>query len=310
MKILFMGTDIFAVPSLEKLAEDHEVVAVITRPDKPRGRGKSLSPTPVKIAAEKLGIPVYEPKNLKGEKFRTDMEQLDFDVAVVVAYGRLIPPDFLDRPRYGGICLHPSLLPEYRGCSPIEAAIKDGKEKTGISVFHIACEFDTGDVIYQEERDINPEDTGGSLRERFSFESPDIILKALKALEDGEAARIPQCGEVCTYAEKIDREDARIDWNDPAWQVNNMIRAFNPKPGAFSNFRGNPLKILKAEAIKENSSESPGTITRLEKNLGFVTACGEDCLLLTEVQPPGKKPMEAWAYVVGHHPKPGERFDG
>ena len=306
MKILFMGTDKFAVPSLEKLAEVHEVVAVVTRPDKPRGRGKKVTPTPVKSAAEKLGLPVMEPKNLKGKSFKEEVDKLDFDIAVAVAYGRLIPPDFLDKPKYGSICLHPSLLPEYRGCSPIECAIKDGKEKTGISVFFISEEFDTGDIVYTIEKDIHPDDTGGSLRERLSFDSPDAILKAMECIEGKSACPYKQDDSASCYAPKICKEDAKIDWNNPARVIRNMIRAYNPKPGAFTHFRGKKLKVLMGNVIPGETGKKPGTIIDKVKNEGLVIACNPDSLLLTEIQPEGKSPMNAWPFVLGYKPELGE----
>ncbi len=301
MKIMFLGTDKFAIPSLEKLAEVHEVTVVVTRPDKPRGRGKVVSPTPVKEAAERLGIPVLEPLNLKGSKFREEIAKFEFDIAIIVAYGRLIPSDFLDAPLHGFICLHPSMLPEYRGCSPIECAIKDGKEKTGISVFYLSSEFDTGDIIFQEEKIIEPNETGGSLRERFSHESPDSILKALECIEDGDSCPYRQDDSKSCYAPKICVEDAEIKWNNSASNIHNMIRAYNPKPGAFSLFHGKKLKIFMSEILTDQSGKPPGTIIQLQKNRGFVVACNPDSLLLTEIQPEGKKAMNAWSYVVGHH---------
>lgn len=309
MNILFMGTDEFAVPSLEKLAEVYNVVGVVTRPDKPRGRGRKLSPTPVKASAEKLRIPIFQPKNLKGKIFKSNMEKLKFDLVVAVAYGRLIPPGFIEKPEKGCICLHPSLLPEYRGCSPIESAIKDGKEKTGLSVFYISSQFDTGDVIYREEVDIKPDDTGGSLRKSLSLDSPDAILKAIEKIEKGDITPVPQDPEKSTYAQKIEKKDALIDWTKSADKIRNTIRAYNPKPGAFTYFRKKILKVLRAEIIKGDSDNNPGTIDSIEKKQGIVVSCGKDKLMLTEIQPPGKKPMPAWSYVVGHNPQVGEAMD-
>ncbi|MCD4785966.1 MAG: methionyl-tRNA formyltransferase [Candidatus Eremiobacteraeota bacterium] len=309
MNILFMGTDEFAEPSLEKLADVHNVVAVVTRPDKPKGRGRKLLPPPVKVAAEKLNIPVFQPKNLKGKEFKSNMEKLNFDLVVAVAYGRLIPPGFIEKPEKGCICLHPSLLPEYRGCSPIESAIKDGKEKTGLSVFYISNQFDTGDMIYLEEVDIKPDDTGGSLRKSLSLDSPAAILKAIEIIEKGDITPIPQDPEKATYAPKIEKEDALIDWTKSAGIIRNMSRAYNPKPGAFTYFRKKILKVLKAEVLKGDSDKNPGTIDSIEKKQGIVVSCGKDRLMLTEIQPPGKKPMPAWSYVVGHNPQVGEVFE-
>jgi len=306
VKIIFMGADIFAVPSLLKLAEVHEVVIVITRPDKPRGRGRKVSPTPVKEAAIKLSIPVLQPKNLNGSKFREKLEQIDYDIVVAVAYGRLIPPDILKKPDLGCICLHPSLLPEYRGCSPIESAIRDGRNKTGMSVFFIGREFDTGDILYQEEVDIRPDDTGGSLRERLSADSPIVILKAIDAIVTGAARPIPQDDSKSVYAPKICREDARIDWNKSAEDLRNLVRAYNPKPGAFTSFRGKNLKVKWAEVIGENSGEPFGTIIGFRKKEGLIVSCGYDSLLLAIVQPEGKKEMDAWSFVVGYRPEMGE----
>lgn len=307
MKILFMGTDVFAVPSLIKLAEVHEVTAVVTRPDKPRGRGQKVTPTPVKQAAEELGIPVYEPKNLSSAKFKEILDSLDFDLIVTAAYGRLLPKDFIEKYTNKCICLHPSLLPKYRGCSPIESAILDGSNKTGISVFNVGTEFDTGDIIYIEEKEIYPEDTGGSLRERFSKESPDILIKAIQCIESG-ACPIPQVDSEAVYAPKICREDAEIIWTDPAEKIRNQIRAFNPKPGAFTNFRGKILKVLMAEKTELLSDSDPGSITDVNPHKGFTVACGEGALILLQVQPEGKKVMDASAFVLGYHPNISEKL--
>jgi len=309
MNILFMGTDEFAVPSLEKLADRHNVVGVVTRPDKPKGRGRKLLPPPVKVTAEKLNIRVFQPKSLKSKKFKSDMENLDFDMVVAVAYGKLIPPGFIEKPEKGCICLHPSLLPEYRGCSPIESAIKDGKEKTGLSVFLISKSFDAGDVIYQEEYDIKPGDTGGTLRESLSVESPDALLKAIEMIEKGDITPIPQNPESATYAPKIEKEDALIDWTKPASEIRNMVRAYNPKPGAFTYFRNKILKVLAGVVIEGDSDKEPGTIDSIEKNKGIVVSCGKDRFLLGEIQPAGKKSMSAWSYTVGHNPGEGEVFE-
>lgn len=309
MKILFMGTDKFAVPSLEALAKQREVVGVVTRRDKPRGRGRQVTPTAVKETAEALGIPVFEPKSLKSKSFREELSTLEFDLIVLVAYGRLLPEDFIDIPNKGSICLHPSKLPEYRGCSPIECAIRDGKERTGISVFFIEKEIDRGDVIYQKEVDILPDDTGGTLRDRLALESPDVILKTLELLEEGCAVAIPQDDVLSSYAPKITRDDARIDWKESADCVINKIRAFNPKPGAFTHFRGKILKINSACMQADVCGDEPGVISVIKKNEGFTVACGRGCLTVTGVQPEGKKAMEAGGFIAGYKPEVGEKFE-
>jgi methionyl-tRNA formyltransferase len=311
MNILFMGTDKFAVPTLIKIAEKHNIVAVVTQPDKPRGRGKKVSPTPVKEAAEKLGIPILQPKSLKSNSFREELGQYGFELVLAIAYGKLIPPDFIEKPPLGCICLHPSKLPEYRGCSPIESAILDGKTVTGISVFFIASDFDTGDVIYQEDQDIIPGETGGELRDRLSLLSPEAVLNALDNLEKGEYERIPQSGQDVCYAAKIEKEDALIDWNQTAEHIYNRVRAYNPKPGAYTYFRGESFKVLKSEPIAEKPDDAgaiPGTIVEILKNRGIRVACVDSSLILLEVQPPGKNSMSAWAFTLGSHPKENEIF--
>jgi len=308
MKILFLGTDQFAVPTLEALMKVHEVVAVITQPDKPRGRGKKVSPTPVKEAALKLGIPVLQPKSLKSSSIKEEVGKLDFDIMVAVAYGKLIPPDFLDKPSMGCICLHPSLLPEFRGCSPIESAILKGKTETGVTVFAIGKEFDTGDIIYQEKKPILDEETGGELRERLSVESPDAVLKTMEMLQKGEVNPIPQNADLACWAPKLEREDGEIHWEKSATEIHNLIRAFNPKPSAWTNFRNKILKIDKSRVVNGNSQEQPGTVTEINKNQGFTVACGEGQLLLLQVQPEGKNSMSGWAFVQGYKPQRGERM--
>ena len=309
MKILFMGTDAFAVPSLEEVARHHQVVAIITRPDKPRGRGRKVKPTPVKIAGEKLGIPVLEPKNLKSSKFREELAKFDFELVVLVAYGKILPDEFLDHPDKGCICLHPSKLPQYRGCSPIESAILDGCTETGVSVFHIDNDVDTGDVIYQEDFKILDQDTGGSLRKRLSFKSPQALLKAMEDIDNNRACPLPQDPGKAVWAPKLTREDAQIIWGESACQCRNRIRAMEPKPGAHTTFREKVLKIHQAEVFDcgdRAQGLSPGTIAALEKKKGPLVACGVGCLVLTRVQPQGKGEMDGWAFVNGYRPEAGE----
>jgi methionyl-tRNA formyltransferase len=311
MKVLFLGTDEFAIPSLEAIVEKHEVIAVITQPEKPKGRGRKVAPTPVKTAAERLGIPVMEPENLRKKHFRNELGELEYEVVVLAAYGKILPESFLEKPEKGCVCIHPSLLPEYRGCSPIETAIMEGKDKTGISVFFIDREIDTGDVICQEEFNISSEDTGGTLRERLARESPHIILKALDDIENNRVEPVGQDGCRACYSPKYCREDALINWTDSAERINNMVRAFNPKPGAYTCFRNGILKIQKSAVIEsesENKNVVPGTIAGIIKNKGIEISCGNNRLLLLEVQPEGKKSMNAWAFVVGHHPEIGEKL--
>ncbi len=311
MKILFMGTDAFAVPSLEALAERHQVVAVITRPDKPKGRGRIIEATPVKISAEKLSIPVLEPVSLKSKKFRENLAEFDFDLVVLVAYGKILPDEFLDHPRLGCICLHPSKLPRYRGCSPIESAILDGCDETGVSVFHIDTDVDTGDVIYQEDFCISDGDTGGSLRRKMSMASPGALLQAIEDIETGKACPLPQNPDSAVWAPKITREDARIRWEDSACSCRNRIRAMEPKPGAYTTYMNSILKVHQAEIANCDDSPAPiapGTIIALEKNRGMVISCGVGCLVLTRVQPQGKKEMDGWAFVNGYHPSIGDKL--
>jgi methionyl-tRNA formyltransferase len=309
MNVLFLGTDEFAVPSLEAIAEKHNVIAVITQPEKPRGRGRKVSPTPVKIAAEKLGIPVLEPENLRKKQFRNDLGELQYEVVVLAAYGKILPESFLEKPEKGCVCIHPSLLPEYRGCSPIETAIMEGKDRTGVSIFFIDRDIDTGDVICQEEFSISPEDTGGTLRERLARESPQIILKALDDIENDRVVSVGQDGCRACYSPKYRREDAEINWTDSADQINNMVRAFNPKPGAYTCFRDGVLKITRSSVVSNGQeSDIPGTIVEVVKNKGLEISCGKNRLLLLEVQPEGKKVMNAWAFVIGHHPEIGEKM--
>lgn len=308
MKILFMGTDSFAIPSLKALAKEHEIQAVVTRPDKPRGRGRKLSPTPVKKAANELGLPVLTPKNLKSKSFRQTLSELDYEAVVVVAYGRILPEDFIEKPAKGCICLHPSILPCYRGCSPIESAILEGEKKTGVSVFYVEKDVDAGDIIYQQEFDIGETETGGELRKKLSRESAKVLLKALGDVENEKVKPVPQDLSKASWAPKIKKEDARIDWKQPAKKINNKIRAFNPKPGAFTYFRGKLLKIFRARVLPEETKQPPGTIVELVKGEGFSVACGEGALVLLKVQPPGKSRMSAWSFAMGHRPQPGEKL--
>lgn len=309
MKIIFMGTAEFAVPSLSKLhSSSHEILAVVTQVDKPKGRGYKLAPSPVKEKSLSLGIPILQPGKLKNPEFLENFKSLDPDLVAVAAYAKLIPPEILYFPRYGCINVHPSLIPDFRGPSPIESAIMAGRKETGVTIFHMNEGYDTGDVIIQKIVPIIDEDTGGTLTGKLSGAGAELLLEAVDMIEKGTAKRIPQDLKAGSYTKMIKNEDCLIDWNLSREVIHNKVRALSPKPSAITNFRGKILKVLETEPADGGGSFPPGEIVDIIKNKGILIACKNECLLLKSVQPEGKRLMKAWDFALGYKPLRGEKL--
>ena len=310
MRIVFIGTGEIGVLTLQALLKsEHEVVGVVTQPDKPVGRTQLVEPPPIKKAlvssapdaspartGRALPMPVLQPARIKDLQAIEEIRALKPDVIVVMAYGQILPRDVLEIPKIACLNLHASLLPRWRGAAPIQAAIAAGDHETGITVMYMDEGLDTGDILLQRTIDIVPADTGGSLHDRLAKIAPEALLESLELLAEEGAPRIPQDNALATYASKLRREDGKIDWTDPAEAIERKIRAFDPWPGAFMEFDGRKLKVFSAVIV--GLCGMPGEILLSEKEL--VVAAGEGALSLGEVQPEGKRRMSAAEFLRGH----------
>ena len=302
MRIIFMGTPDFAVPSLRALCETGEdVVAVITQPDKPRGRGYVLTPTPVKAYALERGIPVYQPETLRGGAFDDTLRTLAPDLIIVVAYGKILPLSVLSCPPLGCINVHGSLLPALRGAAPMQRAIMDGHPVTGVTTMYMAEGLDTGDMLLREEIEILTDDNFETIHDKLAEVGARTLLATLAALRDGTLVATPQDNGAATYAAKIEKEDRLLDFSRDAEAVHNLIRGLSPIPLAFTHTPdGKLLKVPAARVARpaaDGSLAAPGTVLSLEG--GIEVACGRGSVLLTTVTPEGKSRMSAADYVRG-----------
>lgn len=308
MRVVFLGTPEFAVPSLQAIVNSgHEVVLVVTQPDKPAGRGLKLTPPPVKIAAQKLGLTVFQPEKLNDPESLKVIAEAHPDVLVVVAYGRILKEQCLAIPPKGCINVHPSLLPKYRGPAPIQHAILNGDEVTGITTMFMDVGMDTGDIILQREVPISPDDTAGTLSKKLSIVGAEVLVETLKLLERGDAPRIPQDQSQATYAPILPPEVAHLDFSQPAKRLRNLIRALNPEPGAFAFFRGKRVKFWMAQVSDEQANLPPGTVVAVDKK-SLCIATGEGLLFPTELQTEGKKVLHVEEWLKGTQPQVGEKF--
>ena len=309
MKIVFMGTPDFAVGTLEALIQaGHELIGVVTQPDKPKGRGKSLMATPVKEVALKHQIPVYQPQKVRETEFTENLRRLAPDVIVVAAFGQIITKEILEIPRYGCINVHASLLPAYRGAAPIQWAVINGEKESGVTIMQMDEGLDTGDMLAKTEVPLDPDETGGSLFDKLSRAGADLLIRTLPALEQGTLTPEKQPLESPTaYARMIRKEDGRIDWNLEAEAIERRIRGLNPWPSAYTELTGKILKIWRAEVLPKESGQTPGTVTEAGKG-GFCVQTGKGVLRLLEVQLEGKKRMDAQAFLRGFHAAPGMKL--
>jgi methionyl-tRNA formyltransferase len=311
MRIVFIGTGDIGLPTLQALLKsEHEVVGVVTQPDKPVGRAQLIEPSPIKKAlmsgaptacpartGHVLPLRVLQPVRIKDREAIGEIHALTPDVIVVMAYGQILPRDILEIPKIACLNLHASLLPRWRGAAPVQAAIAAGDRETGITLMYMDEGLDTGDILLRRTIDIVPAETGGSLHNRLAEVAPEALLESLELLAKGNAPRIPQDNALATYAPKLKREDGKIDWSDPAEAIERKIRAFDPWPGAFMKFDGRNLKVFSAVIVSLRGK--PGEILRREKE--FVVAAGEGALSLGEVQLEGKRRMTAAEFLRGHH---------
>ena len=281
-----MGTPDFALPALERLACAHDIAAVYCQPPRPAGRGKRPRPAPVQARAEALGLPVRHPESLRDTRAQADFAALEADVAVVAAYGLILPQPVLDAPRHGCLNIHASLLPRWRGAAPIQRAILEGDSDTGVSIMRMEAGLDTGPVLLREATPIGPEDTAGDLHDRLAALGAGLMQTALARLE--ELTPQPQPEDGVTYAAKIDKSESRIDWSEPAEAVDRRIRALSPHPGAWCMARGERLKLLRSRLA--SGAGTPGTVLEGGPD-GLRIACASDAVEITQLQRPGRRPM-------------------
>lgn len=309
MKILFMGTPEISAIALKKLIDDgHNVVAVVTREDKPRGRGNVMTPTPTKTLALENNIPVYEPKTLKDEAFFALLEDIAPELIVVVAFGKILPTSVLEFPKYGCINLHVSLLPKYRGAAPMQRAIIEGESETGVTVMYMDEGLDTGDIISVEKFSIGPEDNFEDIHDRSALVGGELLSKTIREMEKGNTVRIPQDSSLATYAAKIEKSDCKIDFSKSNKALDCQIRGVTPIPGAFAYLGGKMLKITKAY-LAEGDGEA-GEVIALDGNGSgsFTVACGEGALKVTAVIPEGKGKMSAGDFIRGRKINLGDKL--
>lgn len=305
MKVIFMGTPDFAVPTLKAVHEaGHELLAVVTQPDKPKGRGNQVQFPPVKEQALKYGVPVYQPKKVREPKFIEVLRELNPDVIVVVAFGQILPKEVLELPKYGCINVHASLLPKLRGAAPIQWAIINGEEKTGVTTMFMDVGLDTGDMLLKAETPISPEDTGGSLHDRLSGLGGPLLIETLNQLEAGTAVREKQKDEESNYAKMLDKALGNLDFTRPAAELERLIRGLNPWPSAYTHLDGKTLKVWKASVLEDVTEGEPGQILKAAKDV-IIIACGKGALGIKELQLEGKKRMSTEAFLRGYEVKEG-----
>lgn len=303
MRIVYMGTPDFAVPSLKALVEaGHEVCGVFSQPDKPVGRHQNkLQPTPVKVCAQAYGIPVFQPETLRDGTALAQLQELAPDLIVVAAYGRVLPREILELPAYGCINVHSSLLPKYRGAAPINWAMVNGDKETGVTIMYMALELDAGDIIDQVKTPIDPVEEVGVLHDRLALLGGELLVKVVADLAQGRATRTPQDPEQVTYAPMLSRALCPIDWNQSAKDIHNKVRGLTPWPATSTDvLPGDPVKVYAVEETGVTTAKVPGTILAANKN-GIDIACGDGKVLrILELQAPGSRRMTAAAYLAGH----------
>ena len=301
MRIVFMGTPEFAVPSLERLiADGHEICGVFTQPDKPKNRGMKLTPSPVKVTALAHDLPVYQPATLKNGEALEQLKALAPDLIAVAAYGKILPQDILDLPKLGCINVHSSLLPKYRGAAPIHWAILKGEEETGVTIMHMAAGLDTGDMILSRATPIDPDETVEQLHDRLARIGAELLSEAVVRLADGTAPRIPQDDSLSCYAPMLSRELSPIEWNRTAKEIHNQVRGLIPWPATSTTLGGVNFKLYAVTETGEDTSAAPGTVLRTDKK-GLYVSCGDGKVLrVDELQAEGGRRMKAADYLRGH----------
>ena len=300
MKIIYMGTPDFSVAPLEAIIRaGHEVTAVVTQPDKQKGRGKEVQMTPVKECALKHGIPVLQPVKIKEPEAVAELKKYPADIFVVAAFGQLLTEEILNMPKFGCINIHASLLPAYRGAAPIQRVIINGEEKTGVTIQQMAKGLDTGDMLLKKEISIDPKETGGSLHDKLSVAGAELIVEALSKIEKGEVVPEKQDDALSCYAKKLDKAMGLIDFDQSAVSIERLIRGLNPWPSAFTLYKGKTLKIWEADVVPLEKKEEPGTVVFVAKDF-FDIATKEGALRVKSLQLEGKKKVAVKDFLLGY----------
>lgn len=295
-----MGTPDLAAAVLDKLIHsEHKILAVVTQPDRPKGRGKLVQCSPVKELALQYDIPVYQPNKVKEEGFLSILNDLNPDIIIVAAFGQILTKTILNFPKYGCVNVHASLLPKYRGAAPIQWCIINGEEKTGITIMYMDAGIDTGDMIMKAEVPIEPKETGGSLHDKLALCGGELLIKALDAIESGTAHREKQNDADMTYAKMLDKAQGRIDFNKPAIEIERLIRGLNPWPSAYTMLEDKTLKVWDADAIRDETEGRPGEIVSVTKD-SLIVKTGKGNLVIRELQLEGKKRMTVEAFLRGY----------
>jgi len=310
MRIVFMGSPQFAVPSLEALhASHHEIIAVVTQPDRPGGRRLQTQAPLVKVAAHRLNLPVLQPSTTKSSSFYEEIRALDPELLVVVAYGEILRTNLLALPPRGAVNLHASLLPKYRGAAPIAWAILEGEEKTGATTMFMNEAMDAGPILLQEEYEILPEDTAETLGNKIAVRGAGLLKRTIALLEKNEITPTVQDSTRISYAPKLRKEDGRVDWNQSAFRLARQVRAFHPWPGTFSRIHGKMVKLWLAHAGDRISDQPPGTIVEMDKH-SLSVVCGEQTALsILELQPENRPRFPVADFIHGYSIRPGDRFE-
>jgi methionyl-tRNA formyltransferase len=307
MRVVFLGTPEFAVPSLESLrSAGHDVCAVFTQPDRPKGRGNQLAESPVKQAALRMGVPVFQPERVRRPESFEQLQSLRADLMVVVGYGQIIPQKIIDLPAHGILNVHASLLPRYRGAAPIQWAIANGEEQTGVTIMQIDAGLDTGDMLLRSSTPISPDETAPELSARLAVMGAELLIESIRQIETGTAHLEKQDHALATLAPILRKEDGQVVWTRPAKQLHDRLRGFTPWPGAYTSFRGQPLALVHTRPVTGAALE-PGALLPEKKRL-LVGAGEGSALELLEVQPAGKKRMSAEAFVNGYKPAANEHM--
>lgn len=301
MKVLFMGTPDFAATALKEVIKHHEVVAVISQPDKPKGRGKKLQPTPVKIVAQDNNIPVYQPYKIKEDEFVDFLESFEAEIFVVVAYGQILSDRILNMPKYGCINVHGSLLPSYRGAAPIQWSIINGDDITGVTIIYLKSgKVDSGPMILKHEMQIEPNETSGELFERMAPIGAKALIEAMELIKNGDVKAEIQDEDKATYTTMIRKEMSQIDWNRPSKDIKNMIRGLNPAPSASTMLNDEVLKIHEVDIIDCDTKAVAGEIIEVDNKRGIVVKTGDGSIIIKTLQARGGKKMSASDYLRGH----------
>lgn len=305
MKIIFMGTPDFSVGTLEALVEaGHEVVLAVTQPDKPKGRGKEVSFSPVKEKALELGIPVFQPRRIREPESLQELGRYEADAMVVIAFGQILPREILDMTRYGCINVHASLLPKYRGAAPIQWAVIEGEKVSGVTTMQMDEGIDTGDMIEKTEVVLDAKETGGSLHDKLAKAGAELCVSTLDKIEKGTAVFTRQEESPTAYARQLDKKLGEIDWSLAAEKTERLIRGLNPWPSAYTMWEDRIMKLWEAEVVQEDSGQAPGTVVRVDKK-AFYVQTGKGLLKVLALQISGKKRMETDAFLRGYHLEEG-----